>query len=190
MALTSNSLLFRAKSGDEVSWRHLTDLYRPLLLGWLRRHGVPPQDLDDLTQEILLSVVRSLPAFEHNGNRGAFRTWLRTIVLKRVMDYRRRGSNQGPEGQAVGTLDDVAVAPSELERLWDEEHDDYVVRCVIELVRHQFEPLTFQAFSRQAFDGARPSEVAEELGLSVAAVYAAKARVMRFVRRQAAGLID
>ena len=36
---------------------------------------------DDLAQEILLEVFRYLPRFEHSGNRGAFRTWLRTIAI-------------------------------------------------------------------------------------------------------------
>jgi len=193
MALTRNSLLFKAKSGDEASWKHLADLYRPFLVGWLRHHEVPPQDVDDLTQEILLSVVKSLPAYEHNGNQGAFRAWLRTIVLKRVIDYRRsRRSRVRFASKEAGLALEELVSPhqSELELVWEREHDHYVVLCLLELVRHQFEPITFQAFRRQAFDGIRPSQVAEELGLSVKAVYAAKSRVMRLVRERAAGLIN
>lgn len=195
MALTRISLIFRASHGDEASWKNLTELYRPLLLNWLRHHGVPTQDVDDVTQDILLSLVKSLPSFEHNGNQGAFRTWLRTIVVKRVMDYRRaslgrlRDLDRAREAGLSLHGEQGAASRSELERLWDREHDHYVVRCVVELVRTQFEPLTFRAFSRQVFDGVRPSQVAEELGLSLASVYAAKSRVMRLVRQQAEGLI-
>lgn len=65
------------------------DLYRPLIVGWLNRQSVPPCDLEDLTQEILLSVVKYLPSCEHSNNRGAFRAWLRTIVCGRTADYWR-----------------------------------------------------------------------------------------------------
>jgi RNA polymerase sigma-70 factor (ECF subfamily) len=72
--------LLRAQTGEENAWKDLTDLYRPLIIGWLRRQGVAARDLDDLSQEILLSVVKYLSSFEHSGRPGTFRSWLRTIV--------------------------------------------------------------------------------------------------------------
>src|ERR1700675_2995846 len=92
---TRQSLLLRAQSGEENAWKDLIDLYRPLIIAWLNRQGVPAVDLEDLSQEVLLSVVKHLPAFEHSGNRGAFRSWLRTIVCSRTTDYWR--------GQGAGT---------------------------------------------------------------------------------------
>ena len=86
---TRQSLLLRARTGEEAAWKDLTDLYRPLILGWLNRQGVPAVDLEDLSQDILLSVVQHLPGFEHSGHRGAFRSWLRTIVCNRTTDYWR-----------------------------------------------------------------------------------------------------
>jgi RNA polymerase sigma-70 factor (ECF subfamily) len=91
---TRQSLLVRAQSGETEAWKDLTDLYRPLILGWLHRQGVPARDREDLGQEVLLSVVKHLPGFQHSGQRGAFRTWLRTIVCRRTADLlagQRRG---------------------------------------------------------------------------------------------------
>jgi hypothetical protein len=72
---TRQSLLLRARTGEENAWKDLTDLYRVLIMGWLRRQGVSGVDLEDLTRDVLLSVVKHLPAFEHSGQRGAFRSW-------------------------------------------------------------------------------------------------------------------
>src|SRR6516165_8752976 len=95
---TRKSLLVRAKTGQEDAWKDLTDLYRPLIIGWLNRQGVPAGDLEDLTQEVLLSVVKHLPAFQHSGQRGAFRAWLRTIICSRTVDY-WRSLEAGPQAQ-------------------------------------------------------------------------------------------
>jgi hypothetical protein len=38
---TRQSLLLRAQTGETNAWQDLTDLYRPLILGWLNRQGVP-----------------------------------------------------------------------------------------------------------------------------------------------------
>ena len=190
---TQQSLLLRAQAGEQDAWNDLTDLYRPLIVGWLHRQGVPARDLDDLSQEVLLSVVKHLPAFEHTGNRGAFRSWLRTIVCSRTSDYWRAADPgiQGDGGSgATAALQQIADPHSELNRRWDEEHDRYVLDCLLDLVEEEFEPATVRAFRRLAFDGASGAEVAAELGLSVAAVYVAKSRVLQRIRQEAEGLID
>ena len=45
------------------------------------------------------------------------------------------------------------------------------------MVEEEFEPGTMQAFRRLALDGISGAEAAQELGMSVAAVYVAKSRV-------------
>ena len=97
---TQQSLLLRAQNGEQDAWKDLTGLYRPLILGWLQRQGVPSRDLDDLSQEVLLSVVKHLPSFEHTGQRGAFRSWLRTIVCSRTSDY-WRSAERGHQAEGV-----------------------------------------------------------------------------------------
>ena len=77
---TRHSLLLRAQTGEEKAWKDLTELYRPLILGWLNRQGVPAADPEDLGQDALLSTVKHLPAFEHSGHRGVFRPYPRRHV--------------------------------------------------------------------------------------------------------------
>jgi RNA polymerase sigma-70 factor (ECF subfamily) len=187
------SLLFRAQSGEADAWKDLTDLYRPLIIGWLNRQGVPAIDLEDLSQDVLLSVVKHLPTFEHSGHRGAFRSWLRTIVCSRTNNYWRATevSTQASGGSgATAALQQIADPDSDLNRQWDQEHDRYVIHCLLDLIEAEFEPATRRAFRRLALDGASGAEVAEELGMSVAAVYVAKSRVLHRIREQAEGLID
>lgn len=185
---TRQSLLLRAQNGATDAWKDLTDLYRPLILGWLTRQGVPASDLDDLSQEVLLTVVKHLPGFQHSGQRGAFRAWLRTIVCSRTADYWRTQDTPARGGSAV--LQQIADPDSELNRQWDEEHDRYVLHCLLDLVEEEFEPITLQAFRRLAIDGVSGAAAAQELKLSVAAVYVAKSRVLARIRQEAEGLID
>jgi RNA polymerase sigma-70 factor (ECF subfamily) len=193
MDVTRQSLLLRAQTGEGNAWKDLTDLYRPLILGWLNRQGVPAGDLEDLSQDVLLSVVKHLPTFQHSGRRGAFRSWLRTIVCSRTTDYWRAldaGTHASGGSGAAAALQQLTDPDSDLNRQWDEEHDRYVLDCLLDLVQEEFEPTTLQAFRRLALDGAGGAEVAQELGLSVAAVYVAKSRVLQRIRQEAEGLID
>jgi RNA polymerase sigma-70 factor (ECF subfamily) len=193
MDSTHPSLLVRARAGDEGAWEDLCGVYRPLIVGWLRRQSIPTSDLDDLVQEILLTVVQGLPAFQHPGRPGCFRSWLRTIAHHHSCDYwrspARRASAPGA-GAAAQALAELEDPDSPLNRVWIEEHDRYVLRCLLDMMELEFEPVTLRAFRRVALEGASGTEVAGELGISVAAVYAARSRVLRRLREVAEGLID
>ncbi len=193
MAVTRQSLLIRAQAGDETSWNDLADLYRPFLINWLRLQDLPERDREDLAQEILVSVVKYLPSFQHPGRLGAFRSWLRAIAANRLCDYWRSREPRTPISGGSGVteiLSQVEDPDSALNRHWDEEHDRYVLRCLLDLVEQEFEPKTFQAFRRVALGDATAAEVAAELGMRVGAVYVAKSRVLQRIREEAAGLID
>jgi RNA polymerase sigma-70 factor (ECF subfamily) len=193
MDVTRKSLLLRAQAGDEDAWKDLTDLYRPLIVGWLRYQSVPAAEVDDLVQDILLALVQHLPSFTHSGRLGAFRAWLRTIVHARTCDFwkgRGRQALAGGEGEIAQLLRDLEDPHSPLVRQWDEEHDRYVLRCLLDLMELEFEPSTLRAFRRVALEGAAAEDAARELGLSVGAVYAAKSRVLRRLRQEGEGLLD
>jgi RNA polymerase sigma-70 factor, ECF subfamily len=192
MGSTRKSLLIRARNGDEEAWEDLCVVYRPLIVGWLGRQGVPSSDIDDLVQEILLKVVHNLPSFTHSGRRGAFRSWLRTIAHNNCCDYwksrARRAATPGGEGAAA--LEQLEDPQSALNRAWDEEHDRYVLRCLLELMKLEFEPATVRAFLRVTLEGTTTAQAAAESGVSVDAIYAGRSRILRRLRELAGGLLD
>ena len=166
MEPTPRSLLDRARlDRDETSWRTLVNLYTPFLRRVLAHFRVPDPDADDLTQEVFGVVVRELPRFEHSGRRGAFRCWLRAILLHRLSDYRRsqtRAAQAVPEG-AAPPLDECEDPENELEALWEREHNEHVVRRLMELLEPEFTPSTWIAFRRQVVDAACAADVAEDM---------------------------
>lgn len=194
MSATSATLLARLRDrADTEAWRRLLDLYTPLLSGWLRRHALQASDADDLVQEVLAAVVRELPHFKHSGRVGAFRHWLRTILVNRLREFWR--ANRIRPAAAGGSdfaqmLDQLADPDSGLSQLWDQEHDQHVARRLLAMIEPQFAPSTWQAFRRVVLDGARPDAVAAELGLSVNAVFIAKSRVLQRLRQEASELLD
>jgi RNA polymerase sigma-70 factor (ECF subfamily) len=177
---------------DAASWKRFVDLYGPLLSTWLRRQGVQAPDADDLVQEVLGVVVRELPQFRHNRRLGAFRCWLRTILLNRLRAFwRGRHGQPGAVGAAPGPdFEQLEDPQADLSRLWDQEHDRHVLRRLMELIEPEFAPATWQAFRRVTLDGQSPASAARELGLSVNAVWLAKSRVLRRLRQESQDLLD
>ena len=191
---TSKSLLARARDrSDQSAWRRLTRLYAPLVERWVRPHVAQRADADDVVQEVLTTLVRELPRFDHNQRPGAFRAWLRGITVHRLRAYwdkrdaRPETTGHPHVGDALAQLVDP---DSPLSRSWDEEHDRYVASSLLESIRLEFQPATWRAFERQVRDGRPAAEVAAELGLSANAVLIAKSRVLKRLREKAAGLVD
>lgn len=194
MTETSVSLLDRLQSPEDAeAWQRLVTLYTPLIRHTLQKHSVSQQDLDDLTQDVLSIVVRKLPDFRREPRPGAFRCWLRTIAGNCLRDFwrRRKGSPNGVGGdEMLAQLAELAAPDSGVSRQWDQEHDLYVTRGLLELIRPEFEEQTWKVFERFAVDGLSAGEVASELGISQNAVFIAKSRILRRLRQEGRGLID
>jgi RNA polymerase sigma-70 factor (ECF subfamily) len=194
MNTTSISLLERVRSAPgKAAWDRLIDLYRPLIYGWLHQHKVQPFDADDLAQEVLALLVQELPRFQHNGQKGSFRSWLRTITANRMRSFWRAGRCRPVvpgDSTFVAMLDQIEDPHSELSRLWDRQHDDYVLSRLLDLMVQEFEPATLQVFRRVGLEGVPAETAAAEMGMSLGAVYVAKSRVLRRLRQEAQGLID
>jgi RNA polymerase sigma-70 factor (ECF subfamily) len=193
LTTTPISLLERLRlRPDPSSWQRLVDLYAPLIARWLRSLGVQAVDAEDLTQETLATLVREMPRFQHNLRPGAFRRWLRGIVLNRLRTFRRirQPIPAGSDPSLEQTLDLLEEPGSSLSRRWDEEHDQHVVRRLLKLIEPVFEPATWRAFHMVVLESKTTQEAAAALSLSSNAVRIAKSRVLARFRQEIDGLID
>jgi RNA polymerase sigma-70 factor (ECF subfamily) len=194
MPETSVSLLERARSqSDAEAWRRLAAIYAPLLERWLSKYCLQNCDVEDLVQEVLLTISRELATFEHSGRTGAFRCWLRNVLVNRLQAFWRSERNRplaASQSQILQQLNELGDESSQASRLWDAEHDRHVISRMLEQVRPRFLEKTWQAFLRQMIDGQPADHVAAELGIPIQAVYVAKSRVLNALRREAAGLVE
>ena len=191
---TSLSLLDKLRrSPESESWDRLTKIYAPLIRVWLRKYDVQDSDADDLVQEVLLAVAKDLDKFEHAGQPGAFRGWLKAILVNRLRKF-WRSRDRRPQARGDSEIDarlaQLDDPTSEMSQIWNREHDRYVLRQLLALAEPHFEPVTWKAFCRVALECAKPNVVAMEMGISLNAVCLAKSRVTRRLRQESEGLIE
>jgi RNA polymerase sigma-70 factor (ECF subfamily) len=182
MNTTPVSLLERLRdTEDQSAWGRFVDLYTPLLCYWGRRAELQEPDIADLVQDVFQILVRKLPGFTYDRG-GTFRGWLHTILINQFRTgIRRRVEQPFEEGY------DVADS-TERDELMEKEHRDYLVSRALQIMKTDFQPATWKACWEHVVCGRPVPEVAAELGISVKAVYLAKARVLRRLRRELAGL--
>ena len=191
---TSLSLLDRLRQAPSgADWKQFHDVYRPLIRGWLVRVPGLHDEADDLSQEVLVVVFREVAHFERQRE-GSFRTWLRRVTVNRIRVYWRQhakrprvGLDESATETFLSRLEDPA---SDLATQWDREHDRHVFNRLLEIVRPDFQPNTWEAFRLFAQEGQPATQVAAELGTSESAVILAKSRVLKRLREEAGALLD
>ena len=85
-APTDAELVRLARQGNLEALTQLYEHCLPLVYNRVR-YVIPEQDVEDVTQEIFLSLMKSLKSFKGEAQ---FTTWLRTLTNRRVADYYRR----------------------------------------------------------------------------------------------------
>jgi DNA-directed RNA polymerase specialized sigma24 family protein len=135
---------------------------------------------------VLVDFFGARAGFAYDRGKGRFRDYLKKAVaskLGRLLRQARRA------GTPTGELPEPWVE-GDLERRWDEEYRQHVLREALAVVRSQVEPGTYQAFDLYALQGVDAREVARFLGVSVSVVYTCKNRVLERLRPLVQGLMD
>ena len=186
--ITQPSLLVRLRdSDDHESWSVFVDVYGPLVHHFLRNRGLQQADALDLTQEVMVTVAATIKSFQYNPQRGQFRSWLFTVVQNRLRDFWRRGKHQARgagDTQAIEALMQHPNPQNEVVDQWNREYEQQLFRAATEQVRDDFQETTWQAFWETAVQGDSGSDVAQRLGITRAAVYLAKGRVIARIKEQ------
>lgn len=169
--------------GDADAWRDFESASKPLLRRWLRSDALSPEDVEDLIQEVMLFVVDHLGEFEHNTRTGAFRKWLRSVAVNIARNHVRkmRRNAAGHEPLAL-MLDQLEDETSRLSLAFERDYQHALLRQLLRRIEKGFSAETLGIFRQYVLQEASVAETAEAHGVSKAAVYVAKSKVMRRLR--------
>jgi RNA polymerase sigma-70 factor (ECF subfamily) len=190
---TASDLLAAAKRMDSQAWQELVERYSWLIVRWCQQEGLDDDDCPDVTQAVFAKVAAHLADFEKDGRTAAFRRWLRSITRSQIAEFRRRAAKQphavGGSSARQRILDIPAREPrSSIDSRLNALVDRFWV--LVERIEETLDVTTWQSFWLTTFEGLKSTEVAALLGMTPAAVRLAKARVLRRLREEDAGLTE
>ena len=169
-SLRDAELISRIREGDTQSFDALVKEYLPKTYRRVRML-VPADDVEDVTQDIFLNLIRSIDNFK---GRSAFATWFNKIVSNRVADYHRRMFRQ--KSRFTSEEEMLNCEPFQ-EADGDLEMEDLLAI----LPEHYREVILKKLYYNLSF-----AEIASELGMTYEA---ARSRYRRGIK-YAAGRID
>lgn len=176
---TSAKLLARVSDGeDPAAWGEFCDRYGELIRGFARRRGVQDADCDDLLQDVLISLTKALPGFSYDPSKGKFRAYLKTVVIRSVF-RKSRQKDPAIHLEAIEELTRAAATDQEVDDYWEAEWRQHHVRLAMRTLAAEFSSANQAVFQAYVVEDQNAEEVAQRLGMSVAAVYQVKSRMLR-----------
>jgi len=169
-------LVSKARSGDPEALRMLVSTAYPLVHRWALVRTGDPTEADDLTQDVLVQVIRKVGAY---SGASKFTTWLYTVTRNAAADRfrkdrRRRRATQDPRSLARITAD----PPPDPAQAADRSHLGEVVRTFFQ----ELPPRQREVFDLGDLQGLTSVEIAERLGIAPVSVRANLFKARRTLR--------
>lgn len=196
---TRKSLLGRLKNWqDDESWREFFNTYWKLIYNFAVQRGLAHQEAEEVVQDTVLAVAKSIPNFQYDPGKCAFKTWLLTVTRSKIANQfekraRRPVTVQADEdSRKTSLLDRVRdeQAQQQWERAWDDEWEKNLMDAAIQRVKRRVSIEQFQMFDFFVLKGWPARDVAKTLGVTIAHVYVAKHRLSKLVKKEVALLQD
>ncbi len=187
---THTTLLQQLADSDNTdAWQEFYARYGDLMRGFARRRGVQPSDCDDLLQDVILKLTRSMPQFSYDPARGKFRGYLKTITVRAIIDKFSQKHAQTPV-ENIEEFTRLSSDDQEVEQAWEIEWRRYHLRQAMRFVEMEFSTKDLNLFQAYAVEGQSAGQVAEQAGVSVDQVYQAKSQITRRLSALIASQVD
>jgi RNA polymerase sigma-70 factor (ECF subfamily) len=188
---TRASLLGRLKDwGDDRSWQEFFDTYWRLIYSVARKAGLNEPEAQDVVQETVLSVAKTIAQFRSDPARGSFKAWLLQLTRWRIIDQLRKrpptptpfgdsGSDTARTASIERVPDSRGVTP---EAVWESEWRANLLEVALDRLKRRVKPRQLQIYDLHKVRGWEAKRVAAHLGISAVRVYVTCHRVQALVR--------
>jgi RNA polymerase sigma factor (sigma-70 family) len=202
--LTRVTLLENIKEADENAWNEFCTFYWDLITGWARQFGCSNALAKDVYQETIISLMRQLPNFDYDTGKGRLRSFIKTIVKRRVYDSFRReckyvtvsgqdeDSNDN-QNNTLSLLDKINNQQSKSEVTYEQDFIwlDSLLRKAIRYAAAKLDTKTYQSFKLYVLEELPVETVAKETGINrVGTVYQHKSRFLSALKKEFTDLLQ
>jgi RNA polymerase sigma-70 factor (ECF subfamily) len=174
-----SELVRLAQQGDVNAFaiiyeRHFSPVYNRV------RYVVPEREIEDVTQEIFIAVIKSLKSFRYEAQ---FSTWLRTLTNRTIADFYRRQERE--KGQRFVEMDlseiDPSVTQNPIPKTTTPNFEERVyLRQGLRAIPEHYCEIILMRFA----EGLQFSEIAEARGQSLEATKSLFRRAIASLRTQ------
>jgi RNA polymerase sigma factor (sigma-70 family) len=189
---TRRSLVDRlADWDDQLCWQEFFDTYSKLIYSAARKSGLTDAEAQEVVQETVITVAKSIDKLKYDPAIGSFKGWLLQITRWRIADqFRKRepGNAKRPrstDDRLTATIERVPDSQIvDLDEVWESSWKENLFEAAVARVKKKIEPKQFQIFDCYVRKEWPAQKVAERLGVNVGQVYLARHRVGALLKKE------
>jgi RNA polymerase sigma-70 factor (ECF subfamily) len=172
----SPDLVSRARNGDPGALRTLVTRAYPVVRRWALVRTGDPTEADDLTQDVLVQMIRRLDAWKGSGR---FTTWLYTVTRNAAADrFRKRRRREAREDDVRALPETLGDPPPSPDAGADRSH----IRTVLASFFEELPPRQREVFDLSELQGMSTGDIAALLGVEPVSVRAHLFKARRTLR--------
>ena len=182
----------RQADRDEPCWEEFVDSYKNYIYVIIRKFNLSNELCDDMLQDILIQLWKSLPKFDYRPQECRFRTWLSIVCCSVVKNHLkskagRKMLKETEYEESLHALDQFSEP--EIERIAESEWKNFIAEKALENIRPRLTDKMFLVFEA-SFEERPDKDVASEIGCSEASVRVYRQRVRNSLMKEIIRLND
>lgn len=186
---TSSTLIVRLQNGESVAWSTFMELYSPLIRYWCRKRKkeLARTERQDILQEVLQKVSKSIGQFRRVSQGRFFRAWLRKITERQIFDYLEEKEKKKHINQLysdTGHIKHPVIShETESEISVDEDSERLILlKQIKKSIEKEFSKKSWDIFNLLIASDKNSFEIAGMMDMNPAAVRKIKSRILKRIR--------
>ena len=187
---TRQSLLSRLRDlGDEESWEDFFNTYWRLIYNTATKSGLSDVEAQEVVQETVITVSKTIGEFRYDPNRGSFKSWLLKQTKWRIADGFRKQPRKGSVALSEAENNDLINSlpdpnGDQIDKIWEDEWEKNLLEAALERVKKRVDPKHFQIFDLYVLRDWSVAKVAQNTGSNRMQIYLIKHRLCGFLRKE------
>lgn len=174
---TRESIVNCLKTGEDLAWQRFFSSYAPLIRLHGSDCGLPGNMLDDLVQDVMLSLWKNGKHFVYDRTRGRFRDYLRFIIRARAMDILRQYYREKKCREMTSEKDYI------LDDTYEDEWREHTIAAAMEILSRHIDERHFQIFQLLDMEHWEIRQVAHFFHLPEPTIYSIRMRTEKKLRK-------
>jgi RNA polymerase sigma-70 factor (ECF subfamily) len=170
---------------DLLAWENFVGIYTPVIERVAAKRGMQAADIDNLVQEVWITVANHVGEWMEREDRGDFRAWLRRIANNQAVNLlTRRATRPWGHGGIEAEHELARVVSREgIESHFEIEYRRTLFVLAAQKVREETAEHNWLAFWLSCVEGLSVEQVSRKLNLRAANIYFARSRVMARLKK-------
>ncbi len=174
--VTDHKVLQGARQRDELAWERFYRFYAPLIRLHGKDCGLKNENLEDLIQNVMLTLSVQIPNFTYDPSKGRFRDYLRRIIRARACDMLRKIYRQE-------RIPYEEIGEMESEDRFEEEWHEHILKRSLEQLKTQVSLHHYQIFYLLDICHYKVKDLASLYHMPAVSIYTIRSRVEMKLRQ-------